>query len=88
MFLSVLGNVRLGFGNCILRPFNGQQSATPTARALLRHGEKFPPDPVSGPQRGYLLPTPIFHVTGTSVTVSGRLTITITLDYLLLCFSA
>ncbi|KAK7047789.1 hypothetical protein VNI00_006117 [Paramarasmius palmivorus] len=38
-------------------------------RALLRRGESFPPPPAEGPQPGVLLPTPLFHVTGTSLTL-------------------
>ncbi|KAF9041971.1 acetyl-CoA synthetase-like protein [Hymenopellis radicata] len=46
-------------------------ATAPSARAWVRNGDKFPPDPVVGPQRGYLLPTPIFHVTGTSITLNS-----------------
>ncbi|KAI3605858.1 long-chain-fatty-acid--ligase [Moniliophthora roreri] len=38
-------------------------------RALLRKGESFPPPPAEGPQPGLLLPTPFFHVTGTTLTL-------------------
>ncbi|KAJ8095141.1 hypothetical protein PM082_010363 [Marasmius tenuissimus] len=36
-------------------------------RAILRRGEEFPPPPEEGPQPGLLLPTPLFHVTGTTL---------------------
>ncbi|KAF5391089.1 hypothetical protein D9757_003139 [Collybiopsis confluens] len=41
------------------------------ARATLRRGEDLPSAPPSGPQPGILLPTPLFHVTGTSLMLTG-----------------
>ncbi|KIY67284.1 acetyl-CoA synthetase-like protein [Cylindrobasidium torrendii FP15055 ss-10] len=42
-----------------------------TARAILRVGQKFPPDPVEGePQSAYLIPSPIFHITGLNIIIN------------------
>ncbi|KAL0575915.1 hypothetical protein V5O48_006061 [Marasmius crinis-equi] len=38
-------------------------------RAALRRGEDFPVPPEEGPQQGLLLPTPLFHTTGTSLII-------------------
>ncbi|KAJ3854347.1 hypothetical protein EV368DRAFT_36988 [Lentinula lateritia] len=43
------------------------------SRALLRRGEDLVMAPPPGPQPGILLPTPLFHVTGTSLTLTGAL---------------
>ncbi|KAK0481299.1 hypothetical protein IW261DRAFT_1470086 [Armillaria novae-zelandiae] len=40
-------------------------------RDYIRRGVPVPSSPVSGTQVGILLPTPLFHVTGTSATLSG-----------------
>lgn len=37
---------------------------------MLRRGEDLLFESPAGPQTGILLPTPLFHVTGTSLTVS------------------
>ncbi|KAK0435411.1 hypothetical protein EV421DRAFT_1836000 [Armillaria borealis] len=42
-------------------------------RDVLRRGEPFPPPPDAGPQKGALLSTPLFHVTGTAVTLNATM---------------
>ncbi|KAK0196386.1 hypothetical protein F5146DRAFT_919185, partial [Armillaria mellea] len=42
-------------------------------RDALRRGVPFPPPPDAGPQKGALLSTPLFHVTGTAVTLNSTM---------------
>ncbi|KAG7442441.1 long-chain-fatty-acid-CoA ligase [Guyanagaster necrorhizus] len=42
-----------------------------SGRDAVRRGESFPPPPVVGPQKGALLSTPLFHVTGTAITLNA-----------------
>ncbi|KAK0442018.1 uncharacterized protein EV420DRAFT_1727700 [Desarmillaria tabescens] len=42
-------------------------------RNTVRQGGSFPPPLTMGPQKGALLPTPLFHVTGTTVTLSATM---------------
>ncbi|PBK66539.1 long-chain-fatty-acid-CoA ligase [Armillaria solidipes] len=46
-------------------------TASATGRDYIRRGVPVPSSPVSGTQVGILLPTPLFHITGTSATLSG-----------------
>lgn len=48
-------------------------SAFIAGRDALRRGEAFPPPPDVGPQKGALLSTPLFHVTGTAVTLNATM---------------
>ncbi|PBK98193.1 long-chain-fatty-acid-CoA ligase [Armillaria gallica] len=46
-------------------------TASAIGRDYIRRGVPVPSSPVSGTQVGVLLPTPLFHITGTSATLSG-----------------
>ncbi|KAK0502195.1 hypothetical protein EDD18DRAFT_1139669 [Armillaria luteobubalina] len=46
-------------------------TASAVARDYIRRGVPVPSSPVSSTQVGILLPTPLFHITGTSATLSG-----------------
>ncbi|KAK0239392.1 hypothetical protein EDD85DRAFT_447908 [Armillaria nabsnona] len=48
-------------------------SAFIAGREALRRGEPFPPPPDAGPQKGALLSTPLFHVTGTAITLNATM---------------
>lgn len=48
-------------------------SAFIAGRDALRRGVAFPPPPDAGPQKGALLSTPLFHVTGTAVTLNSTM---------------
>ncbi|KAJ3801861.1 hypothetical protein GGU11DRAFT_674108, partial [Lentinula aff. detonsa] len=52
---------------------NSPNNLVGRSRALLRRGENLVMAPPAGPQSGILLPTPLFHVTGTSLTLTGAL---------------
>ncbi|KAK0187399.1 long-chain-fatty-acid-CoA ligase [Armillaria mellea] len=47
-------------------------SASASGRDYIRRGVSVPSSPVSGTQVGVLLPTPLFHITGTSTTGGGN----------------
>ncbi|KAJ4490588.1 hypothetical protein J3R30DRAFT_3694284 [Lentinula aciculospora] len=50
---------------------NAPNNLVGRSRAFLRRGEDLVMAPPPGPQSGILLPTPLFHVTGTSFTLTG-----------------
>ncbi|KAK0455656.1 uncharacterized protein EV420DRAFT_1272222 [Desarmillaria tabescens] len=42
-----------------------------TARGYIRRGEPFPPLPVSGPQKGALISSPLFYISGITLSLLG-----------------